>query len=224
MDNGCRAIFSDAMRRSQRSAARIVWRAPGSPVVRSPFPLRQKNEGARNAGVTLDPRASKPRGFKAARSRAGRVDLSVRATGFWPAAPQVRRNLRRPARGVYRLAPHDPRWADLSGLLARDALRTKPYPPLWELTACPRYDAAGTPAAISRDARLAHRDHTAWAAMTNGTCHPPRPPHQPHRASPVWSRRGDGASPPPPLRPSPRSSALERAPFVGTGRSFLIFL
>ena len=32
-----------------------------------------------------------------------------------------------------------------------------------------------------------------------------------------------GASPPPPLRPSPRSSALERA-LVGTGRSFLIFL
>ena len=34
----------------------------------------------------------------------------------------------------------------------------------------------------------------------------------------------DGASPPPPLRLSPRSSALERAPFVGTGRASHIFL
>jgi hypothetical protein len=29
--------------------------------------------------------------------------------------PQVRQNPRRPARGVYRLAPHRPRWTDLSG-------------------------------------------------------------------------------------------------------------
>jgi hypothetical protein len=60
-----------------------------------------------------------------------------------------------------RLAPHDPRWADLSGAVpfGPDA-----YPPLWELADTSAYDAADASAAISRDARLAHRDHTAWAA------------------------------------------------------------
>ena len=30
-----------------------------------------------------------------------------------------------------------------------------------------------------RDARLAHRDHAAWAAVTDGAYHPSRPPPQP---------------------------------------------
>jgi hypothetical protein len=85
------AATAPSLAASQRSAARIVWRAPGSPVGLSPFARSRKNEGARNAGVTLDPRASASRDTEAARSRAGRVGLSARATGLSPAAPQVRR-------------------------------------------------------------------------------------------------------------------------------------
>ena len=83
---------------SQANAPRSVFFVPAP--VRPSSKLASKSaapEGARDTGVKTDPRTSMPRGIEAFRKFL---------------EPQVRRNLRRPARGVLRLAPHDPRWAD----------------------------------------------------------------------------------------------------------------
>ncbi len=127
-----RAATAPSLTTSQRSAARIVWRAPGSPVVEVKFRCSLKERGrAERRGrsqsslrrlrrlVCSDPRASAPRDTEACR-----VVFSA-ASPPVPPASRAR---------CLRLAPHDPRWADLSGFLAQLALRTKPYPPLWELT------------------------------------------------------------------------------------------
>ena len=104
-------------RASQRSAAPVDLVGPGEAVVCLLPPAPGKStEGARDAkgpGRTQvyasrrkqkcsDPRASAPHGTKAPSSAA--------ASGGQIASPPVPR---RPARGVYRLAPHGPRWTDL---------------------------------------------------------------------------------------------------------------
>jgi hypothetical protein len=85
------------------------------------------------------------------------------------------------------------------------------YPPLWELTGRPRYDAADASAAISRDTRLARRDHTTWAAAARiassaSTATAPTGRVSPDRSRKPWRRISDAT-----LRPSPHLSALERA-------------
>ena len=75
-------------------------------------------------------------------------------------------NPRRPARGVYRFAPHGPRWTDrfrrpfsrfrLSGALI---YRYEPKPARPPVTGSRRRSPLGP-----RDARLARQDHAAWTA------------------------------------------------------------
>lgn len=85
------------------------------------------------------------------------------------------------------------------------------YPPLWELTKIRRYDAASFSVAISRDLRLASRDHTTWAAAARiaysaSTATAPTGRVSPDRSRKPWRRISDAT-----LRPSPHLSALERA-------------
>jgi hypothetical protein len=63
------------------------------------------SEGARDAGVATDPRTSAPHGAEATRWRTGPGSVNCRKSAGSPASR---------ARCL-RLAPRDPRWADLSG-------------------------------------------------------------------------------------------------------------
>ena len=221
------------MRRWRQSGFRLANAPPpgflagaGSPVVCCSILALEEKEGARNAGVTLDPRASMPRGTKAARSRAGRLGLSARCcrlvgrqrrksavTSGVPRAvfeacsvgPPVDRLFRRrplfPLLGVQRLST-------AVGIGRCERGRTpRTHPPSYPVARSRRAGTPrlGPPRRMVRATRHGHR--------TNLTGLP--------RLGPADR---DGASPPPPLRLSPRSSALERAPLVGTGRLFLIFL
>lgn len=103
---------------------------------------------ARDAGVPEDPRTSISRETEAVRN----------------SVPQVRRFSSVPRAVFNRLAPPDPRWADLSGLLSL-ARSTETYPPLWGLdSACRLAPGYGAAAKSPGDARLAHRDQAASAA------------------------------------------------------------
>ena len=87
----------------------------------------------------------------------------------------------------------------------------------------PRNDGANASAVISRGARRARRDHAAWAAVADAAC-----VCHGHRTNRPGCLRSDpeacaGASPPPPLRPSPRFERLERA-LGWDGASVHIFL
>jgi hypothetical protein len=79
--------------------------------------LPQKRiEGARDAGVPvtdrgLPPLPAGPAGPSASRHRGGATPLQTSAAQTLRSPPVARR----PARGVYRLAPCGPRWTDLSG-------------------------------------------------------------------------------------------------------------
>jgi hypothetical protein len=86
---------------SQRFAAPILCGAGYAVVCLLP-PPSESTEGARDA---KGPEG--PAGLDASRHRG----LSK------PVVPQVRQVRWRPARGVYRFAPHGPRWTDLSGVL-----------------------------------------------------------------------------------------------------------
>jgi hypothetical protein len=136
----------------------------------------------------LDPRALTPRGAKAARSRAGRLGLSARCCRPSPPAPQVRRSSGVP-RAVFEACsvkpPVDRRFQDFSHFRALDealptAIGLTGPARVWRTSRNGRHVLSG--------AQPARRDPTGWAAATDGTCHPPRPPHQPRRASPVWPR------------------------------------
>jgi hypothetical protein len=137
----------------------------------------------------LDPRASVPRGAKAARSRAGRLGLSARCCWPSPAAPQVRRSSGVP-RAVFEACsvrpPVDRRFQDFSRFRALDealptAIGLTGPAHVWRTDRNGRHVLSG--------AQPARRDLTTWAAATDGACHPPRPPHRPCRASPAGLRR-----------------------------------
>src|SRR6266571_2176140 len=109
--------FSPALLTQQCSARPVVgfFRAPGI-ALSSLLCALEESEGARDAGVAADPRTSTPHGAEATRWRTG---LARRRSGRcryeWVATAASLPVPRHPARGVYRLAPRDPRWADLSG-------------------------------------------------------------------------------------------------------------
>jgi hypothetical protein len=133
-----------------------------------------------------DPRALKPCGFRAARPRAGRLGLSARCCRLF--GLQRRKTAAFPASRArcLRLAPWDPRWTDFSGTVPFSHFSgSRTYPPLWDLTDA---NAVGRSERIDRPfpwrAAGAPGPH-GLGRREDGTCHPPRPPHQPDRMSPA---------------------------------------
>ena len=133
-------------RNKHSSAARIVWSAPGAPSSHSvsAFALagfgatsrrsRIKTEGARDAVGSTG-----PTGLDASRHRG----LSKSCSAASPPVPW------RPARGVYRFAPHRPRW---TYPFRPPPLRQDTYPPLIGPKRCPAL--LTVPAAAASGARV----------------------------------------------------------------------
>ena len=195
----------------------LFEQAPGPPGMSTSLPIRafrRKSEGARDAGVAMDPRTLAPRGTKATRPRTGPVPGINRA---WQRCetrrcrPQVHRTFGVPRAVFNRLAPQNPRWADLSGAVPF-FVRVQRLP-----TAVGTEQHLAVGSAVRRcirrstgDARLAHRDPAAWAAA-RGLANPPRG-HRPNRPGcPRSDPGGLAAHLRRRLRPSPHLSALERA-------------
>ena len=190
MDSGLTPAARPGMTQANAAQSRFVAVGAGSPVVllflRSPL---RENEGARNAGVALDPRALVPRGAKAARSRTGQLGLSARCCRSSPAAPQVRRSSGVP-RAVFEACsvrpPVDRRFQDFS----RSCALNEALPTAIGLTGPARvWRTSRNGRHVLSGAQPARRDLTTWAAATDGACHPLRPPHRPCRASPAGLRR-----------------------------------
>ena len=100
---------------SQRSAAPVGLVGAGYRRIPN-RPLSKKNRGrAGRRWAQTDPQASVPRDAEAHQT----APLHAFALHKGSASPPVPR---RPARGVYRFAPHGPRWTDLSGNLPYGSL------------------------------------------------------------------------------------------------------
>jgi hypothetical protein len=195
--DGC--AFAHPTPSSQRSAhpGDRIFSAPGAPLLLFRC-ARKKSEGARDAGIPQDPRTSLPRGIEGARWRTGPL-VSNRKSAV-PPASRAR---------CLRLAPRDPRWADLSGFTPTHRFRVLQHLTVGHRGTMLRRRTPG-------DARLAHRDHAAWAAVRGL-----RRPHHRHRPNPPGCPRtgpaaGASASPLPPPRSSPHSRRPMNAPSDGT--------
>ena len=108
----------------------------GRPGPNGPARLGTSRHQAPSARASRRCGGKRPRAFRASQGHAS------------PPVP------RRPARGVYRFAPHGPRWTYLSGNLPYGAA----YPPLAAQTMPGTSDRAAPPSAGPRGARLARRD------------------------------------------------------------------
>ncbi len=108
--NAARAGFSRFAPRQAPSPG-FLSRRRGPPAFQPPLRSRERNPRARGTPkVLMDPRASTPHSIEACRSPMPAFGSCKRRRG----KPQVRQIQRRPARGVYRFAPHSPRWSILS--------------------------------------------------------------------------------------------------------------
>jgi hypothetical protein len=110
--------------KSQRSAPRILCAgAPRSALADLGIQIFQSRVNSRLVRPYSNSlRPKRARGTPGSQKTHGPRHLTMpRHSGS--SEPQVRRNLRRPARDVCRPAPQDPRWADFSGLLPLLALR-----------------------------------------------------------------------------------------------------
>ena len=173
----------------------------------------------------MDPRTLAPRGTKATRPRTGpaRLKACSRARQLYGELPPQVRRLPGVPRAVFnRLAPHDPRWADLSGAVPFSHVSgSSAYPPLKGLGRSIRAREADARPPYPCDPRLAGRDHAAWAAVRGLririTATAPT-----GRMSPNRSRRLGSASPLPPSgRPRTQDASRER-PRVGRGDMTII--
>src|SRR5438477_959083 len=127
MQGRCTSVLRHPTSDLANAALPILFeKAPGPPCVSTSLPIRaseKKSEGARDAGVAMDPRTLAPRGTKATRPRTGPArtrsfaqDSSRARQLYGELPPQVRRFPGVPRAVFNRLAPHGSRWADLSGM------------------------------------------------------------------------------------------------------------
>ena len=137
----------------------VFFAAPGRPSSKPLAP--QRTEGARDAKGPDGPAdldASRHRGL----SKSGGPPSPFRATARQAASPP---NPRRPARGVFRFAPHRPRWTShfRHPALLTERLSTATGPNgaqhIWPCRLPPSVGPS--------DARMARRDEAAWTAGTS---------------------------------------------------------
>ena len=131
--------------------------------------------------------------------------------------PQVRRFPGVPRAVFNRLAPHDPRWADLSGAVPFSHVSgSSAYPPLKGLGRSIRAREADARPPYPCDPRLAGRDHAAWAAVRGLririTATAPTGRMSPNRSRKTRQRISAAA-----LRPSPRFERPRARHRVGRG-------
>ena len=128
--------------------------------------------------ATARPRTLRARGTPGSRWTHGPRRLAAPGRNTNSASPPL---VRRPARGVYRLAPQDPRWSYTfrrgpicgSPCLTTAVVSRRRTSRFWP--------AKAPPPGESNDARSARRDPAAWAAIRFGCaswhpCEPPPPP------------------------------------------------
>jgi hypothetical protein len=149
----------------------------GARGVRQPRPGEDQGRAERRGP---DPRARSSREHQAGRqfSINRRPDFEVAASPPF---------LRRSARGVYRLAPHGPRW---TGPFQASSLTRRDLSTAAGQTDDPRYDPARHRSPlVPSDARLARRDRVAWAADVG--CTSLHPDHQPPHPLRIYRRSAD---------------------------------